>query len=418
MKPFYFWTANYVKRPGACQYYRISILLNYLRESGLAHCYEAMGENMDNDLQAMYSSDVCHFYSLMDRGVLDAINSIRPMKVAEKDGNLQYPPITIYDSDDNSDYVHPINTSFVTSGTRSYPNGELLKPDSILHIEDGNNNKLVSWIDKETYYGGLIFDIERNLTSMKTRHMTVRAVDGATVTSPKLADYFKNVLHQPNVHVFPNTVVLNDYAHYDVIRENPDEVRVLWQGGMSHYIDWYPLRDALKTVSEKYTNIKWIIWGEYFNWIHDVIPEDRVEWIKWTPNDGYKIRRGLLNIDINLCPLANNVFNWCKSAVKWYEGSIWKNPEATLAANVGPYKEEIVDGISGLLYNTEDEFVEKFSILVNNIELRKTLGANAKKWILKNRVPEATMPPLLEFYKELKEQQRARLTPRVILVKR
>src|SRR5258705_16248 len=409
---WYIWATNRARNPNACQYYRINVPLQQLEKLQYAYGYEDKGERGDDDLRAMLTSDVCIFYSLMGETVLYQLQTIKNMKSGIRiDGKRQFPPIVIYDVDDNSDYVHPMNPTFSYLGVRSYPDEKFLEPGNIIEWENPDGEREILWEDKITKDGLILFDIERNLKELKIRHEIVRTCHGATVTTPPLANYFREVSGQKNVYVFPNTIIPGHYEQFDVVRTDHN-VRILWQGSQSHYVDWYPMRDALKTVNDKYPNITWVIYGTKFSWIHDIIPEDKIEYHSWSPYQSYKLRRGLLNIDINLCVLSDNGFNRCKSAIKWYEGSIWDKPEATIAANVAPYF-EIQDGKTGLLYNSLDEFVEKMGTLIENAELRKRLGENARKWVLNNRTPEKTIPGLFEFYKELKDAQKRELAPMV-----
>jgi hypothetical protein len=130
-----------------------------------------------------------------------------------------------------------------------------------------------------------------------------------------------------------------------------------------------------------------------------------VEQHAWVEYSAYRLKRGLLNCDINLCPLANNVFNACKSAIKFYEGSVWEQPEATLAQVAPPHK-EIIDGETGILFKDAAEFVEKLSLLIENADLRKKVSEGARTWVLKNRTPDATIPALMDFYSETRAKQR------------
>jgi glycosyltransferase involved in cell wall biosynthesis len=175
---------------------------------------------------------------------------------------------------------------------------------------------------------------------------------------------------------------------------------------MSHYPDWYPLRYAVKAVVDKYPHVKFVIWGTKFDWITTVIPENQLEYHEWTDYAAYKMKRSIMDCDINLAPLVDAPFNWCKSGIKFYEASIGPRPEATLAANVQPYSLEIEDGKTGLLYNSPEEFAQKLGLLIENATLRKNLAAGAKKWVEANRTPDATIPGLAEFYEELRRQRR------------
>lgn len=407
------WSLNpAMGKDGACQYYRIHIPLLNLQRMGYIYFYEAGNDNTDADRTAMIHSDIVHLYSIQGAPVLHQVKVLNDIKPKSDGRQMRFPPISIYDADDNTDFVHPMNYTYAGLGVRSYPDARLLRPGENLEWEGPDGKRYPFWQDGITKKEGVIFDIARNLFEMKTRHELIRICAGATVTTPALAGYFREVIGQPNVHVYPNTVDLRDYENFDVQRAD-DKIRIFWQGSESHWIDWYRLGDALDEISQKYRDkIKWVIYGKWFDWVHGLIPDDMIEHRDWDNHNAYKLRRGLLNIDINLCPLADNAFNRCKSAIKWYEASIWKNPEATLAANVEPYR-EIQDGKTGMLYSTSEEFVSKLSSLIDNAELRKTIADGAKKWVLANRVPEKTLPAVYDFYDELKMKQRSELAPRV-----
>lgn len=418
-KPFCYSSAR-ERYPGACSYYRITTPFSQLEKLGFADVFIDKEGHFFGDLpmKLMFQSDYCLLYSLQGDDALHQVETLKKIRPAKVEDVWKYPPTIIYDVDDNADFVHFMNETFVHLGVRSYPDGKFLEPSSndeqtVLSFKWDDGEEEVMWKDRETIAGnGLRFDIKRNLDTMKVRHKIIRTCHGATVSTPALASYFKEVIGQPNVHVYPNTVVLDDYEFFNVKRKN-DKVRILWQGSVSHYLDWYRMKDAIATISKKYEDkITWVIYGTKFDFIHKAIPEHMFEYCPWTPYDAYKLRRGLLNIDINLCPLADNVFNRCKSAIKWYEASIWDNPEATLAAKVEPYY-EIENGKTGLLYTTEQEFIDKLSALIENAELRKTLGNNAKKWVMNNRLPEHTIPPLFEFYTETRERQKRESNPLV-----
>lgn len=395
----YIWATNRAPVKGACQYYRIEVPLIWLEKLGYMKSYMDVGQGGEDDLAAMFTADINLFYSTIGRSTLHQVETINAMKPGRiQDGSLHYPPTTIWDCDDNSDFVHPFNQSFGASGVRHYPSGEFLEAGETLEWEDAKGEKRPLWIDGVTKSGNITFDIQRNINEMKIRHDIIRSSVGVTVASPALASYIKNVIGQPNVYVFPNTVVPSDYEEFPLVRDDK-EVRILWQGGQSHLVDWYPLRDALGEITKKYPQVKWVIYGEKYDWILDFIPENRIEYHGWTPYPGFKLKRGLLRADINLCPLADNPFNWCKSAIKWYEGSIWSRPEATLAADVAPYR-EIKDGETGLLYKNPEEFTQKLSALIESPELRATLGHGAHKWVLNHRTPEKTIPGLFDFYME------------------
>lgn len=404
--PFYIWTLNLGKR-SACSYYRIEVPMTQLASLNYASIFEENGEQRKDSNIALMYADVAHFYAAGGEPFLHKFRTLRKIAPAIRDGNDIYPPAIIYDIDDNNDFVHPFNTVFAKLGVRGYPDARFLKPGEGLEIVDAEGKQIGAWVDGETFYENITFDVARNLHQMKVRHEVIRNAHGVTVASPTLARYMHDVVGVKDVYVFPNTIVPEHFEKIRAVRED-DSIRILWQGGMSHWIDWYPLRDALKSVAQKYPNVKFVIFGEWFNWIHENIPDTMVEHHPWVSYDAYKLKRGLLNIDINLCPLVNNVFNACKSAIKWYEASLWETPEATLAQKSPTYS-EIVDGETGLLYETPEQFVEKLSLLIEDVALRNRVAAGARRWVLENRTPKATIPGLFDFYGEVRARQRREL---------
>lgn len=57
----------------------------------------------------------------------------------------------------------------------------------------------------------------------------------------------------------------------------------------------------------------------------------------------------------------------------------------------------IVDGSTGVLFESETEFIEKFRILLLNPKQRQTLGVNAKNFVLKNNKVDDVVSNFLKF---------------------
>lgn len=420
-KDFYVWALNAGRGRHASGYYRLDVPLRGLAKRGDIRLFEDDGSFRPESKAALFHADLALFYGANGEPMLHQMQVLKRLRPAKRQGEELYPPTLIYDIDDNNDFTHPFNQAFCYLGVRDYPGGHLLKPgeDDIFFrdsetgepFRDKDGNEM-GWIDGVTHHNGVVYDIARNLQQMKVRHEIIRTAHGATVCAPSLKRFFTDVIGQKNTYVFPNTIVPEEFEDVEVVRTDPS-VRILWQGGMSHWVDWYPLRDSLKVIATKYPNAKFVIFGEWFNWIHEIIPDAQVEHYPWASYESYKMKRSLLNIDINLCPLVANVFNAGKSAIKWYEASVLRKPEATLASNFGPYT-EITDGETGLHYRTPAEFVEKLSLLIENPALRQTLSVGAKQWVLANRTPGATLPGLMDFYRETRARHRRDLGSPII----
>jgi glycosyltransferase involved in cell wall biosynthesis len=402
------WGCNHGRAQWACQHYRIEVPLEGFARAKYATCWnDTLKYGFDASMKAMIHSDYDLFWGVYGKEIFDQLRILRDMQPAKDDeGEWRIPPVLIFDTDDNRDYIHPHSSVFVRDGVRAYPSTNLLTPGSTLwSVDEETGEKHILWKDGVTEDYGTVFDIARNLREMRVAHDIYRLVDGVTVVSPHHARYMREVIGVKNVHVFPNTILPDHYQSYPLVPRGDGKVRILWQGGASHVIDWYPLRHAVRAITERHPEVTWVIFGQLDDWVAQYIPSDRVEHHQWVEYAAYKLKRSLLQIDINLCPLADNLFNRCKSAIKWYEASVWDKPEATLAANVPPFSDEMVNDETGLLYDSPEDFVEKLSALITDADLRARLGQAAKTWVLTHRTPSATIPDLWSYYVSLRERR-------------
>jgi glycosyltransferase involved in cell wall biosynthesis len=393
-------------RTGACEYYRIDLPLRGLKEHRPVEYWIDRGEHPDLGRKLMLHADFVLNYNLAESLWGGMIEAIRDMKPAMNDGKFMIPPTLVFDVDDNNEFTHPFNTSYCSYGVRVWPNGKLLEPGDNVTFQWPDGKRATLWEDKVTQTAdGNTFDIARNRKWIDSQHATARLSHGVTVSSLALKKFYEDVLDCKYVYFFPNTMVEEDYTFVNLAPRTDGSIRVLWQGGDSHIGDWFQLGEALTIIAAKYPQVKFVIWGAKFPYITDAMPREQLEFHPWVDYGGYKIKRHILDCDINLAPLFPNVFNRCKSGIKWYEASLGPHPEVTLAQRTQPYSLEMTDGVDGLLFSTPEEFIEKLSVLIENAELRRTLAENARTWVRQNRSMKATIPGLAQFYEELRSRR-------------
>ena len=415
-----------MRSKSAIRYYRLEAPLRALESEKLAHTLlDDGGTNRERLMDAMFSSNIIVRWRPMGREDYEGLAHVMDLEPKLHEGKMIFPPLVVVDSDDAIDYVHPTNYVYNLLGIRNW-DGELLKPgDEVVAMVNGeplliDGKKKVLWRDKE-FRGQAeeFFDIERNLRNIGFHYDTCRKAAGVTVSTEPLADHYREQLCKfcaahpedkgckhpdvDNVYVYPNSVIPEDYP---TINLAPHEgVRILWEGGASHIDSWMPIRQPVLDVLANNPQAKLIIFGSYADWMQtDIKPEQR-EIHSWIDYSAYLLKHATLDADINLCPLVDQKFTRCKSAIRWYEGSLGPRPAATIAANVGPYK-EIQDGVTGLLYDTPQDFAESLHLLINDADLRKRLGAAAKEWVIANRSARVTASGLADFYKQLLSKQR------------
>lgn len=300
-----------------------------------------------------------------------------------REENPNYQPLFIIDYDDNLEYCDPHNDAFIYLGCRR-PDGTPLEPGDTIFVPDPEGgDPLPLWEDGKVYQKGR-FSIRENLERSEDLKEFSRTCDAITVTGEGLRRYYTEEVGCKNVYVRPNAMPLETFP--DLVPEYPKEqVRILWQGGSSHYPDLYGIRGILADVIKSYPHVKFVSYGHLFKYLVSHIPADKLETYDWGPFKAHYHMLSMIGPDINLCPLADNEFNRCKSSIKFMEASAIKRPAATLAANVGPYAEDIADGKTGLLYEGPADFKEKLCRLIEDAWLRKELASNASEWVRRER---------------------------------
>lgn len=392
-------------------YYRLEAPFKAAYNLGLAEYYldGQQGSDLgDKEMRLLMAagSDVQVYYLAANKHLnknLRTMRNLKPVEVAK--GQWETPPVIVFDADDNIEWVSPFSETFAVLGTRDFT-GRVLQPGDSIRMRtqnEGEDEDIVIWEDGKSY-GHKVMDIARNHQTVETAHELARMANGVTTTTEPLAEFYRDKVGCENVHVYPNSIFFPDFPDVE-LAEHPDEVRILWQGGIAHFEDWLPLKGVLARVSEKYPHVRWIVWGTWFKWVHGDLPPERTTILPWMPFHQYFSRLSTIGHDINLAPLVDTQFNRCKSAIKFYEAAALSHPAVTLAADVVPYRGEIQHNETGMLYKDAEEFVAMLSYLIEDATARKRMAANAKDWVHQHRDAEKNVPALLEWYQSLKRKQ-------------
>lgn len=398
-------------------YYRILVPFDTARDLGIK-----LRLNIDRNDGSMSpdervtrfcESDVVLFYQPVGEGVEHNSRIAKSILPSKRNGEWKYPPTLIVETDDNLFDVSPYNQAYRHLGVRD-GFGKLLQKGHLIGDIQGGRRRLL-WHDEPCNENcdpqavkdgrppncGKGMDIHRNQQNITNFRNLIEMADCVTCTTPRVKEAVLDNTDARRVEVFPNLVRFDHYEQVH-LHEEPGKVKILWQGGASHYEDWMPLREALGKITRMYPQVEWLIWGQMYDWVTELIPPDRFRFINWCDYREYKLRLVTMGHDINLAPLADTRFNRCRSAIKFYEGSVLRKPAATLAQRTGPYADEIVDGETGLLFDHPHDFVDKLSLLIENETKRKELAANAKDWVSENRDAMKCVPRWAHMIEELR----------------
>jgi glycosyltransferase involved in cell wall biosynthesis len=207
--------------------------------------------------------------------------------------------------------------------------------------------------------------------------------DIVSVSTPKL----REVLAKYN----DNVVVLPNYFDDDLWRLNPPVLKnsssemltIGYMGSYPHKPDLEYIAPVLLDLIKRYPEkLRFYFWG--------VQPPAQLEFlpqVEWTPWDSksYKDFAEFFqtqSADIFIAPLVDNLFNRCKSPIKYFDYSALGAPG--VYSRLDPYEDIVTHGHDGLLASSLDEWADCLIQLVENDELRFQLATNAQETIRKN----------------------------------
>jgi SAM-dependent methyltransferase/glycosyltransferase involved in cell wall biosynthesis len=168
-----------------------------------------------------------------------------------------------------------------------------------------------------------------------------------------------------------------------------------FSGSSTHDIDFLESESAILRIMKEYKNVTLRIVGELklnekFNVFSKRI--ERIQFVNYT-----EMLKLVSECWINIAPLElNNIFNECKSELKWFEAAIVKVP--TIASPTEPYKNLIKNGINGFLASSEEQWYNYLKILLNNINEYNKIKNSAYEDALKKFSPKQLLNSLKETF--------------------
>ena len=228
---------------------------------------------------------------------------------------------------------------------------------------------------------------------------TLKLCDAAITTTERLAEELGHYV--PEVFINRNTAseemcALSKEALKNKTRKD-DHVGIgYFSGSLTHNDDFELVLPALTKVMEKYPQVQLHVVGELD--LPEALQQYKARVVSHPFVDWKKLPSLIAEVDINLAPLEQSIFNEAKSENKWVEAALVKVP--TVASNVGAFQRMIVSGETGILCDTEDEWVEQLSRLVEDKKERERIAENAHRYCNKKCVTVYTGFPLVKFIKK------------------
>lgn len=242
----------------------------------------------------------------------------------------------------------------------SVPFWQLLKDAGYRLVYEIDDNPFavdtVNWLAYPAYSKGEVLDTIRSCAEIS--HVV-------TVTTEPLAEVMREF--NPNVVVIPNFVP-EEMLGMD--RARHDKLTMGFAGGASHLRDLAMIAQTWRDVIDETGCRGHFIGGDYRNMLR---PRgfDYTGWEAY-PRKYYQ----MIDFDIGIVPIADQVFNQSKSAIKALEYAALGIP--SIASDCAAYRDFIIDGKTGFLVRTQAEWRDRMLLLCADDDLREEMGEAAR----------------------------------------
>lgn len=355
--------AYFKNSDGGCDYYRALLPMETIKANKMAQMESLWPANIIADIsynrekfEKVMKADVFLLQRVIGKNF---VKKIQEVILANKNNNK-----LVIDHDDNVFRVSPLSNHYNDYGTEE------------IKIQSGGK-VIYEWKD------GVNIDIKKNISRLDEIKWSLEKCDMLTVTTDILAEAFRP--YCGNIRVLPNCVDMKIWNKLPLIRPKPEEIRIYWSGGHSHWEDLFMVKDVLIEIANKHKNVKIVISGWKPVGMEEDYPKDQFEFRPWSDTQAYPYTTAISDPDIAIIPLVDNEFNRCKSAIKWVEMAALKVPAVT--SLVSPYQELVdlkLDNGIFIEKNDRNLWVKGIEMLINDVELRKKIGQNAYDTVKEN----------------------------------
>lgn len=239
----------------------------------------------------------------------------------------------------------------------------------------------------------LIFDYDDAVFTQYPIDHLLRACSGISAGNEYLAAYARSVAPQAIVKVVP-TVVDTEVMVPKPKRDSNLPVVVGWIGTPSTFHAYLEpiLGDLVKVCAE---------FGAILRVVSSVVVKARTEelgaeFVNWTLEGELDQLQGF---DIGLMPLADDHFVRGKCAFKLIQYGAVGIP--SIGTNIGANAEVLLEGVTGFLTDDLQQMLERLRTLLEDRQLRASMGEQARKRISDHFSLESQVPVLADLILEV-----------------
>lgn len=204
-----------------------------------------------------------------------------------------------------------------------------------------------------------------------------------------LADYA--LKYNQNVFIIPTAIDTDKYFPlYN--KKQSGEIVIGWIGSITTIDFLSILKNTFIQLSKRFRHITFKIIGGNFpsEGLHNLISK------QWLLNEEIE---DLKTFDIGIMPMSDN--QWTRGKCGFKAILYMSMGISTICSRVGMNKEIITDGMNGFLADTQEEWIDKFSLLIENPQLRKNIGSAGRETVEEKYSLKINAPKFLEILNEV-----------------
>jgi glycosyltransferase involved in cell wall biosynthesis len=199
----------------------------------------------------------------------------------------------------------------------------------------------------------------------------------------------------PDVEVIPTSIDQERYQMKDY-SASKERVTIGWIGdhGSIHYLE--KMGPILDRIGERYARCELKIVCDIFFDCKKIFVIKK----QWRLDEEVE---DLQSFDIGLMPLADDPWSWGKCGLKIVQYQGVGLP--VVCTPVGVNRDLVEDGVTGFWAKTPVEWEEKISVLIEDALMRKKLGQEGRKRVLKEYTVQSSAPRLFSVLNRVMEEK-------------
>ncbi|MFV1974619.1 MAG: glycosyltransferase family 4 protein [Candidatus Scalindua sp.] len=165
-----------------------------------------------------------------------------------------------------------------------------------------------------------------------------------------------------------------------------------WIGatGSIHYLE--KMKPVFEALGKKYEDLKLKIICDTFFDCDNIAVEKKL----WSAQEEVA---DIQSLDIGLMPLMDDPWSHGKCGLKILQCLATGVPVVCSPAGIN--REIVEDGVHGFWANTQEEWIEKLEILINDPDLRRKMGMAGRKRVIEQYSLKANAPRMLKIFQQL-----------------